>query len=523
MSRSLKFNILFVLVIAASAFLFTANLGKISLWNNNEPRYAHTARNMLILHNWITPIYKGKLRADKPVLTYWLIIISAVLLNRGKINEFVARISFALSAILCIAVTILFAKELEDETAGILSGIFLLFTVEFFETARRCLPDAPLCLFITLAFFFFYKGFKTSRKKFHLGCYAASALGFLTKGPVAVVIPLGTIIIFLALVGRLDELKQMKPLQGLLLFSAIALPWYIAVGPEFCREFFLLHNLKHALKGLDHVKPWYFYIEAAPVSYAPSAFFVPAAVCLQKREGKASSLLLPLTWATFTFTIFSLAAAKRVIYLLPLAPALAMTAGITTAKGLKNSEPLKKLIWLGVHLSFILMGLAVFAPILFRIPCPKAFYLLFPVPIAAAYLAAKRKSLISALILLFAMAFIAYSLYVLWFLPVYDRLHRSAKPLARKIKEIADDQPLYRLGSFDAALEYYLGRLYIPKVEGPKDLERLLQKPPSKKFFIITRERNWKKLPPVVKSKLSIALKMRNRDKLFLLLRSKQS
>ncbi len=517
---------LLILVLASSSICFV-NLGRISLWNNNEPRYAHTARNMLESGDWITPKYKGKLRTDQPILTYWLIAASAKLLNHGEVNEFSARFPFAIMGILGITVTFLFGRAIYNDTAGLISAFTLLFTLEYIITARRSIPDMALCFFILFTLFLFYKGYQSNKKKglYYTLAYIPAALGFLTKGPVAVLIPGGTAFLYLAVRKDLKEIKKLRIPQGLILFLILILPWFLSVTPEFSKKFFLLHNLKHFSTGLDHQKPWYFYFHALPVSFAPAFLFFPASLWLwwKGKDKPNSPLLLPLIWFFFTLLFFSMAAAKRVVYLLPTAPALALITGVVVTRFFQR-EPDKvfnTLVQLGLGLSTLGLALAPLLPFFFKLHPGKWIPALaiLPPSLFALHLLGRPRARTGIILSLGLLFFTAYGLYFLRFQPQYDRQYRSAKPLASKIKSIVDGAPLYRMGSFDAALEFYLERPYLPKVSRPKDIERAFSET-SEGFFIITREKYWNRIKKTWKSRLRVALESSNRRKRFVLLES---
>ncbi len=73
-------------------------------------------------------------------------------------------------------------------------------------------------------------------------------LGFLTKGPIAVVTPMVVSFVFFAIKGELKLWFRaaFNPL-GILLFLAVASPWYIAQylkeGQAFIDGFFFKHNI----------------------------------------------------------------------------------------------------------------------------------------------------------------------------------------------------------------------------------------------------------------------------------------
>ena len=69
-------------------FLFLFYTWAMPLIDPDEPRYASTARDMVLNGNWIVPHFNGVPRINKPPLFYWTIAISYKLFG---INEFSAR------------------------------------------------------------------------------------------------------------------------------------------------------------------------------------------------------------------------------------------------------------------------------------------------------------------------------------------------------------------------------------------------------------------------------------------------
>ena len=74
----------------------------------DEPRYASTARDMVLNGNWIVPHFNGVPRINKPPLFYWAIAISYKLFG---INEFSARLPSALAATGTVLITYLWGKK----------------------------------------------------------------------------------------------------------------------------------------------------------------------------------------------------------------------------------------------------------------------------------------------------------------------------------------------------------------------------------------------------------------------------
>jgi len=508
-----------VALLLTSSVLCAAGLGRVSLWNNNEPRYAHTARNMIATGDWVNPTYKGKLRTDKPPLTYWLIALSAEAFNHGKVNEFSARLPFAILGVTGVWFTYLLGTMLYGEAGGVLSGLFLLLTLEYLITARRCLPDMALTVFVLLTILLLLKGYQASSRK--TLCYAVAsipaALGFLTKGPIALVLPAGAMGVFLVFKGELRLPRLSHLLPGALLFVILVAPWFFAVDRRFLADFFLVQNLQRFSNGFDHHKPWFFYLQCLPWNFAPASYFLPLGIWGVVKEKRESPLLLPLCWFIFTFLLISLAASKRVIYLLPAAPALALVAGGMVSRVVEASQDTRAtaLFHLGLGATLVSLGISVFLPMIFHLNTEPWFYLTALIPLAL--LALQRivpATLQSALTALLVIT--AYSLYFLVFQPAYDRSHRSAKPLAKAVATTVKNAPLYKMGFFDAALEYYLGRYRVPEISDTEELAMVSLS--QNRFFLLLREKDWRRMTPLFESDFQPVLEKESRGKGFVLL-----
>ena len=111
--------------------------------------------------------------------------------------------------------------------------------------------------------------------------YACLALGTLAKGPVAPALAVIVIVLFAAATREWKLLVRSVWLPGVLLFCAIALPWYIAVqvrNPQFFREFILEHNLARFSTDLyHHRQPFWYYLPVMALALAPWTIFAIAA------------------------------------------------------------------------------------------------------------------------------------------------------------------------------------------------------------------------------------------------------
>ncbi len=264
------------ILLLVGSLLYFVNLGGATLWDLDEGRNATTSMEMLQGQSWIVPTCNGELRVHKPVLLYWLQMGSYQVFG---VNEFGARFPSAVIGLLTILLVYELARSMFDSKTGLFSGIIFASCVFMCAAARFANQDALLNFCGVLTFFFFYRHYsKTGRYPF-VACGVATALGFLAKGPVGLVLPAAIIVLYLSWEGKLHILWKPKLLLGVLVFCLIGIPWYALVGVEtkgaFLRGFFLKHNIGRAMSPMEeHGGGPHYYLVILLIGFAPwSVFF----------------------------------------------------------------------------------------------------------------------------------------------------------------------------------------------------------------------------------------------------------
>jgi len=139
------------IVLAAVAVLFT-NLGVPALWDDDEPRNAQCAREMLDRGDWIVPTFNQELRTDKPVLLYWLMFGAYTVLGP---TELAARCSSAIFAVGTSLVTYHLGRRLFRAEVGFWAGLMVATSLMFVVDGRAATPDSTLVFFTTLSMWLF--------------------------------------------------------------------------------------------------------------------------------------------------------------------------------------------------------------------------------------------------------------------------------------------------------------------------------------------------------------------------------
>ena len=238
-------------------------LGKFGLTDPDEPFYAQTVREMLAKHEWITPVMYGQPNFEKPIIFYWLAMVSTKVFGE---NGFASRAPSALAGTLTVLLIYFVAARIFNRRTGFLAGLVLATALLFIGMARLMLTDMVFTAFLCAACLCFWLATieESHRNRWVVLAFAASALAVLTKGPLGSIIPLLTAITFLVVAKRPNPLRGAGLRWGLLAFVAIAMPWFAVMlwkfGGEYFQAFFIHENFERAYKA-EHAKmntPWFY-------------------------------------------------------------------------------------------------------------------------------------------------------------------------------------------------------------------------------------------------------------------------
>jgi hypothetical protein len=162
--------------------------------------------------------------------------------------------------------------------------------------------------------------------------FVCMGLGFLTKGPMALVVPISA-----ALGGQLacrseGEQLSLPWLRGMALTLAIGLSWFVALslrdGALF--DYFWRYELVERFASTSHGRshPFWYFVPVLVIGFLPWSFFLPARaweLWTRWRNGgwmKADGLLF--CWIVPPLLVLSLSGSKLPTYILPLFPALSL-------------------------------------------------------------------------------------------------------------------------------------------------------------------------------------------------------
>jgi 4-amino-4-deoxy-L-arabinose transferase-like glycosyltransferase len=322
-------------VTALAAFSLFFGLGHYPLLDNNEGLYAQIAREMVRGGSLIIPHLNGVPYIEKPPLLYWL--TAAAYVGFG-IYEFAARLPVAIAGFAVCIVTGAFVRRVNPGAAGPIGAAILASSIVFVAMSRTIIFDVLLTLWVTMAILCFFLWHRERRRLWVRLCYLAIGLGILTKGPVAAVLVAITVLPFAAYTRTIrDTIRAFLDPLGLIVLSAVVLPWHVAAAienPAFLRVYVLGEHVGRFFGTREphdyHTGGPFYYVPRIILYLLPWTLLVPA--LLWRRGGKTNLDALCWIWVVSHAVFFSIAFNKANYYLITVAPALTILFALKLAE-----------------------------------------------------------------------------------------------------------------------------------------------------------------------------------------------
>lgn len=468
------------LLAAGCALLLFTGLARLPLLDPDEGRYARTAQEMIQRDDFIVPHLDGQPRLQKPVLFYWLEIASFGALG---FTESAARLPSALAGAGTLLWVYAFARTRAGERTALLACAILATTPLFLALANAATTDMTLTFFVFGATASLHAGIvEPVRRPGHLWIGGLClGLGLLTKGPVALLIPLIT-------VGTCALARRRAPItvagRAVLvtwIFVAVALPWAALViqrvGWEPTLEIWRREALERITSGADHPESVAYLLLTAPVTFFPWSAFVPFALATALRRWRRGGAWEPLlvAWCVGPFAFWMVSRGKLDSYLLPIAPAVALLVASALGPDPERGA-LRGLRWAAWLLASI--GLLALMPFPLTRMVQSA-----PAALPALALLAGAAALATALIAFFRLEragppALACVLAVALFsasrlLPVTWAEERSTRALVREAGDLPGGEPVYLHRLLAPSLGFYTGRIPV-RVPARSELMRIV-------------------------------------------------
>jgi len=356
-----------VLLAALAGAVFLGCLGSVDLWGKREQRASAEAIDTIEHNHWLVAQIQGRPRLEKPPLPRWS--IAALMILTGRRDEWMVRLPSAMSALATVALIYALGRRMGGRAVGLSSALVLCSSGFFVGEMRQASNDGPLVLFTTLALYAVWRRLHdrdevspaTNQPSSRANAWVlpgarvwglvfpfALGLGFLTKGPIILLLVAVTVIPYLTFSRRLTwGLRRLVDGWGLLLFAGLTLGWPIAVlmkDPSALRVWLLEMSektgLSHILEHRQHsllaeqwpgmVLPWTFIALVAvllPLLSETMKLRRPRAGAWGVRSRGSSLLWFAWWWAMGNLVVFCSWAVAKPNYYVPCLPGMALLIG----------------------------------------------------------------------------------------------------------------------------------------------------------------------------------------------------
>jgi 4-amino-4-deoxy-L-arabinose transferase-like glycosyltransferase len=331
-SRSTRRLFTALLILALPVFVLW--LGRNSIWDANEAFYVDTPRQMIRSGDYITPMFNGVPRVNKPVLSYWVVAGLYHLLGTSVTAE---RLGIAIGIFGIVAAAFLLGRAVRSTATGVLAALIVATAPQVVMWGRRIFIDVHITMWmsLTLACFVLAERYPERRRVCLVLMYVAMGLGVLTKGPIAIVFPALTGAIWFTVERRWRDVSRLLLLPGMVIVLAIVVPWYAALemrhgwGPV--TGFFVGENLDRFTTSMQpDDRPFWFYLPVLFGDLFPWAplLLIPLVSAWRKSGADANDAHAPIRrllwlWVIVIVVTFSFSKTKQDLYIFPVTAAAA--------------------------------------------------------------------------------------------------------------------------------------------------------------------------------------------------------
>jgi len=334
---TLRRVVLLVLVAAALAFPIGAAR---DLWVLDEVRYAGVVEAMHKTGHWFAPSLNGEFYDHKPPMYFWC--VGALTTLTGGQSAFILYVIAWLLGLACIVAAYFLARALLPERTAWLAAVVMASSFLFVVCAGNARMDLMMVAFMVLGLLAFVRGCLGEKRRLYVWFFVCCALAVMTKGPYGIVLPLVTVLVFLAWERRLKELCTPWFLLGLLIGLGVIGAWLaglVAVeGTHVLRAYFVKQTFGRMAGSWAHAEPFWFYAAWLPIEFLPWIAFVPGGFVRMKRQHPAAFRFM-LALAASNLVVLSAVSCKLWVYILPVWPALACAAAVRLCEAAEGRRP----------------------------------------------------------------------------------------------------------------------------------------------------------------------------------------
>ncbi len=342
----------YLLIALGGSVLFFPFLGQIHLFDWDEINFAECAREMIATKDYLRAQIDFMPFWEKPPVFIWMQVIS---MKAFGIGDYAARFPNAVMGVVTLLTLYYTGKKVANEkvaTWWVLLYVATWLPHFYFKTG---IIDPTFNYFIFLAFFQLHLLRFSANKMFHAlltGLFLGIAV--LTKGPVAIIVALLSLAVYLIAGGRQ---KAFAPKYLLVISVSAAIPFLLwlgasvaihglAYGQWFLREFISYQARLFTTEDADHGGPFLYHFVVLLIGCFPAAAFLFQYSRKKSTDADNTRDFTRLMWIMFwvVLLLFSIVKTKIVHYSSLCYFPLTFLAALQLQRLALGAEKLKRLV-----------------------------------------------------------------------------------------------------------------------------------------------------------------------------------
>lgn len=216
--------LIFSLIVCITGMIF------IPLMDIDAAQYALISREMLVRNSFLQIFENGKDYLDKPPMLFWL---SAISLKLFGIHDWAYRLPSLLFAILSIYATYRFTLIYYQKTVAQLSAMVLATSQAIFLITHDVRCDTMLMGWVILSIWQLAAWYESGKWTNFLLAFIAIAGGMMTKGPIALIVPILAFAPHFILRREWKQFFRWEYLIGLLIIAILLIPMSIGLYQQY--------------------------------------------------------------------------------------------------------------------------------------------------------------------------------------------------------------------------------------------------------------------------------------------------
>lgn len=462
---------------AAFAIVSLALLGVRTLVPPDEGRYAEMAREMFASGDWITTRLNGIKYFEKPPLQTWMNALSFAVFGLG---DWQARLWTGLCGVGGVALTGYAGARVFGQRAGLYAALVLGSSFYWVACSQIDSLDMGLSGMMTIALCALLIAQRDDaspldRRNWMLACWAGMALAVLSKGLIGLMLPGGVLVLYTLITRDWKLWTRLHLVKGLLLFFAIATPWFVLVAMKNPEQphFFFIHEHwdRFFLKEHHREQAWWIFFPLTAIGIIPWLGVLGQSLRLgaQREAGLFRPRLMALLWAVFILLFFTKSNSKLPGYILPIFPALALLVATYLETGSRRSRAISAGLMAAIGVA--LLATVPFMTKLSKLAGETVLYQAFqPWVFAAGFVALAGGALAwlyarqmqrDLFVLALAVAGFATTQLILAGFEPLAKARAGANLLPAIRAELTPATKIYSVGTYEQSLTFYLQRTVV--------------------------------------------------------------